>query len=158
MDRERRNSSNNNDDENDLSFAHDYPEPDSSWAANDSVVEDEDGDNDDAPYSPPTDPVFTSNADGTLEVLNGFAGTSMDDIEPDVSAEDYQYGDESLADAVMLELREDAATTALNVTVHVVRGVAYLHGDVPDLEDVGNVEDVAARIPGIREVVDELVI
>ena len=88
------------------------------------------------------------------QVLGGF------DSEPGITVErsamDNQPGDEALADAVRRELREDAATSELSIVVAVRQGVAHLRGRVTDLEDAENAEAVASRVPGIREVVEEL--
>jgi osmotically-inducible protein OsmY len=107
-------------------------------------------------YEPPTDPVVTTDASGAARVLGGFG--SEDDEEPAVerSAEDNQPGDEALADAIRQELREDAATADLSILVAVRRGVAHLRGRVPGPEDAENAEEVASRVPGVREVVEEL--
>jgi osmotically-inducible protein OsmY len=77
-------------------------------------------------------------------------------VEVEASAEDTLPGDEALAEAVRRELKEDAATTSLAVDVFVRRGVVHLRGWVPDMDDVDNAEAVAERVPGVREVVDEL--
>jgi osmotically-inducible protein OsmY len=74
------------------------------------------------------------------------------------SASDPILGDEGLADAVRRELREDAATTALNITVEVWDRVAHLRGVVLRPEDAEAAEAVAARVPGLAEVADDLVI
>jgi osmotically-inducible protein OsmY len=107
-------------------------------------------------YDPPIDPVVTTDARGQTVVLGGF-GTE-DDAEPVVepSAEDNQPGDEALADAIRQELREDAATADLVIVVAVRRGVAHLRGQVPGPEDAENAEEVASRVPGVVEVVEEL--
>lgn len=105
-------------------------------------------------YSPPSDPVITTNARGEAVVLGGFGTDAEVPVEP--SAEDRQPGDEALADAIRQELREDAATTDLDILVAVRRGVAHLRGRVPGPEDAENAEEVAARVPGVREVVEEL--
>ena len=107
-------------------------------------------------YEPPSDPVVGTNARGEATVLGGF-GTEDDD-EPTLerSAEDNQPGDEALADAIRQELREDAATADLSILVAVRRGVAHLRGQVPGPEDAENAEEVASRVPGVREVVEEL--
>lgn len=105
-------------------------------------------------YTPPDDPVITTDAHGRTRVLGGF-DSSSDDQEVEVSS-DGRVGDEALADAVRRELSEDAATTSLSILVAVRNGVAHLRGRVPDLEDADNAEDVASRVPGIREVVEEL--
>src|ERR687885_782443 len=68
-------------------------------------------------------------------------------------------GDEptaELAETLRRELAEDAATTDLEIVVAVRNGVAHLRGRVTDLDDADNAEAVAARVPGIREVVEEL--
>jgi osmotically-inducible protein OsmY len=107
------------------------------------------------PYFPPTDPVVGDNR-GNLEVLGGWSGTSSDDSAPAPSALDGLPGDEALADAVRRELREDAATTALEVSVLVRNGTVHLRGVVPDMVDAENAEAVAARVEGVVEVVEEL--
>jgi osmotically-inducible protein OsmY len=105
-------------------------------------------------YTPPSDPVIGTGAHGEARVLGGF-DSSSDDDEVDASS-DGAPGDEALADAVRRELAEDAATTDLSITVAVRNGVVHLRGAVPDLDDADNAEAVASRVPGIREVVEEL--
>ena len=104
-------------------------------------------------YSPPEDPVVGTDAHGRAHVLGGFGET---DVTVEGSAMDDRPGDEALADAVRRELREDAATSDLSIVVAVRQGVAHLRGRVADLEDAENAEAVAARVPGVREVVEEL--
>jgi osmotically-inducible protein OsmY len=96
-------------------------------------------------YVPPTDPPRTRDN----EFLGGFQTTSMDDSLP-------ASGDESLRDAILRELLEDATTTDLDIDVEVSNGVALLRGEVRDMQDVDNASGVAERIPGVVEVVDEL--
>ena len=105
-------------------------------------------------YTPPTDPVLSTNIHGEARVLNGF--DSGEDLEVEPSASDNRPGDEALADAVRRQLAEDSATTDLNIVVAVRNGVAHLRGRVSDLDDADNAESVAARVPGIRDVVEEL--
>lgn len=105
-------------------------------------------------YTPPDDPVLTTDAHGRTKVLGGF-DSSTDDSEVDTSS-DGVPGDEALADAVRRELAEDSATTALSILVAVRNGVVHLRGQVSDMDDADNAESVAARVPGIREVVEEL--
>ena len=100
-------------------------------------------------YVPPTDPVGTNR-----EVIGGLQGSAMDSVEVDRSS-DGTFGDEGIADAVRRELREDAATTDLQLEVEVAEGVVHLRGRVPLLEDAENAEAVAATVPGVLEVVDE---
>jgi hypothetical protein len=107
-------------------------------------------------YDPPTDPVVDVDNRGETRVLNGFGQTAMDD-EPVVrSTLDNLPGDESLADAVRLELHSDASTSDLDVDVIVVGGIVHLRGRVEGLEDAENAEAVASRVPGINSVQEEL--
>jgi osmotically-inducible protein OsmY len=110
----------------------------------------------DAVYFPPTDPVVRPAAGGNIEVIGGFQATSMDTAEVAPSAIDGQPGDEALADAVRRELLEDASTTDLAIAVQVRNRVARLRGRVTDIDDAENAEAVAARVPGIIEVIEEL--
>ncbi len=105
-------------------------------------------------YSPPDDPVITTDARGRARVLGGFG--EDDSIPVERSSMDSRPGDEALADAIRRELSEDAATSELSIVVAVRQGVAHLRGQVADLEDAENAEAVAARVPGVREVVEEL--
>lgn len=102
-------------------------------------------------YVPPTDPVGTNR-----EVIGGLSSSSMESIGVHRSALDGERGDEAIADAIRRELREDAATTDLEIEVSVEQGVAYLRGRVPYLVDSENAEEVASRVPGVEEVIDEL--
>jgi osmotically-inducible protein OsmY len=104
------------------------------------------------------DPPSDLDPEGKPRILGGFGLSSLDDISVDASASDPVLGDEALADAVRRELREDAATTALNIQVEVWDRVAHLSGVVPGLEDAEAAEGVAARVHGLAEVADDLVI
>jgi osmotically-inducible protein OsmY len=106
-------------------------------------------------YFAPTDPVIGVDERGEVVVRGGWAPTSMNADVVAASAEDNQPGDEALVEAVTRELAEDASTTALRLHVKVIRGVAHLRGRVTDLSDAENAEEVAGRVPGIREVIDE---
>lgn len=107
-------------------------------------------------YSPPSDPVLTTDETGAARVLGGLSDSSMESLEVERSALDGRRGDEALADAVRRELREDSATTGLDVRVAVQGGVAYLRGYVASIDDAESAEEVAARVPGIVEVREEL--
>ncbi|MDP9265653.1 MAG: BON domain-containing protein [Chloroflexota bacterium] len=106
-------------------------------------------------YSPPTDPVVTTDEHGDAQVLGGFGATSMD--EPAVAPS--QTGgpaDSALEDAIRRELRRDAATADLPIEIEVIDGVAHLRGEVSDMVDGDNAAEVAGRVPGVLEVVEEL--
>jgi len=109
----------------------------------------------DTVYTPPTDPVITTNARDEVQVLGGFSTSSMDDVSVARSS-DGTLGDEAIEDAIRRELREDATTTALQINVSVRNGVVHLTGVVADVVDAENAEEVAARVPGVREVVEQL--
>jgi hypothetical protein len=128
-------------------------DPSEASGANGSGAEDPASDGD-AVYTPPIDPVVTTDEHGRTEILGGFG--SEEDLLPDRSASDGRVGDEALADAVRRRLAEDAATTDLTIVVAVRNGVAHLRGQVTDLDDADNAESVAASVPGVREVVEEL--
>jgi osmotically-inducible protein OsmY len=102
-------------------------------------------------YVPPTDP--TRSRDN--EVLGGFSTSSMDEIEIERSA-DGRLGESAIEDAILRELREDAATNGLEIEVTFRRGIARLRGRVDDVLDVENATEVAARVPGVIDVLDEL--
>lgn len=101
-------------------------------------------------YVPPIDPVGTND-----EIVGGYSRSSMDEMAPERSS-DGTYGDEAILEAVARELREDAATAGLEVTVEVTNGIVRLSGRVPDLVDAENAEEVAARVDGVLEVREEL--
>lgn len=108
------------------------------------------------PTFAPTDPVIGIDQHGRAQILGGFGSDSMASIDVEPSAEDTRPGDEALAEAIERELKEDAATTSLNVEVFVRQGLVHLRGWVPGLEDADNAEAVAARVPGVLDVVDEI--
>jgi osmotically-inducible protein OsmY len=105
---------------------------------------------------PPVDPVLGVDDQGNLDVLGGFTPDSMADLSVARSVEDTVPGDEALVDAIRRELREDALTTTLQIEVVVEEGVVHLRGAVPYLEDAESAEAVAARVPGVRAVSEEL--
>lgn len=98
-------------------------------------------------YVPPTDPVGTD-----TEILGGTGSSSMDGGNEPARSSDGTIGDEALREAVTRALREDAATAGIQVTVTVTSGIVTLSGEVPDLVDAENAEEVAARVSGVVEV------
>lgn len=131
-------------------------EEDATSVVNPSVYDDIDATEEDPSYMAPTDPVTSDDADGNLTVNNGFAPTALMGQETDPSVEDRAPGDEALTDRINAELHEDAATTDLEIDVTVQQGVARLRGTVPDLVDAENAEAVAADVPGVQEVRENL--
>lgn len=108
------------------------------------------------PYTPPTDPVVKSDrsTDG-VAIINGFAETAGDDAAT-AGLPGMPRGDDEIRDAVLAALRSDAATTDLTIEVDVQDGVVYLRGVVPSLDDADQAESIAAGVPGVEEVQEEL--
>jgi len=112
------------------------------------------------PYFPPTDPVVRVDDDGndpeSLEVVGGFAESSME--EDDDPATVFPSIDDDVAEAVVRELRQDAATADLVEWIRVSArgGIVTLTGRVETLEDADEVAAVAERVDGVVEVQEEL--
>ena len=134
-------------------------DPDDDWTTDERQAVEEG-----ASYSPPTDPpVDISDTPGGIEVASGFQSSSMDDDDEMLREhhdEDapYDVHDGAIADNVARELNEDAATTHLNVHVASVQGTVFLTGYVSDPTDGDLAASVAERVPGVRFVVDRLVV
>ena len=108
------------------------------------------------PYFPPTDPVIGEQMteQDEVEVIGGFQPTSLyGDDNVDLR---HLGDDERISDDVRRELREDATTTDLRVTVETRGRVVTLRGEVAALEDSDNAEAVAGRVAGVEEVRNEL--
>ena len=104
----------------------------------------------DAVYVPPVDPVADARG-----IVGGFQSSSMESIEVERSS-DGTLGDESIREAIVQELREDSATNGLTIEVTVFRGIVTLSGRVADIEDAESAEEVAARVPGVVDVIEAL--
>jgi osmotically-inducible protein OsmY len=112
------------------------------------------------PYMPPTDPVVRpAQSDQELTVASGFDETAMDEY-PDTLATtafgDAPPGDEDIRQQVIEALADDAATIDLLIDVQVRNGVVSLRGRVPTQADADAAEEVAGRVPTVREVQEEL--
>lgn len=111
------------------------------------------------PYFPPTDPVVfpVEREEEGIEVLGGFAPSSVDEpSEPPDHPPKIYHSDDELAEDVRLALLRDASTASLNIRVYVRNGIVYLRGRVQSIEDVDQAEAVAASVPGVIEVREEL--
>ena len=111
------------------------------------------------PFFPPTDPVVdrAPREEGGYTVVGGFSQTALDaPIELEQLPRPLLHSDDEIARMVRLALKEDAFTSDLPVYVTVRNGVVHLRGIVPSLADSDVVEEVAARVPGVVEVQDEL--
>ncbi len=105
------------------------------------------------PYMAPTDPpVIPGGRDG-VEVADGFALTDEGAEERDGTP-----GDDAITQRVKHLLQLDAATSTLRLAARTVDGVVYLRGVVPSLDDTDLAAEVAARVPGVVDVVDEMTV
>ncbi len=101
--------------------------------------------------TPAMDPVIERG-----QIVGGFEISAMDAVEVEPSAEDDMPGDEALLQAIQQELREDASTNGLSITVEVEDRVAHLGGKVSGPEDAENAEATVRRVPGVQDVIEEL--
>ena len=111
------------------------------------------------PYFPPTDPVVKRaprNAQG-IEVVGGFSPTSLESpIDLEQLPRRLLCGDDEIARQVRLALEQDASTADLPIYTTVRQGIVHLRGTVLTLADAEAAEAVAARVPGVIEVQEEL--
>jgi hypothetical protein len=118
-------------------------------------------------FFPPIDPVVEPERNSPdLEMVGGFQPEATDDTDEDedeafaesipLSADERLIvrDDEDIRDDVLRELREDALTTDFELDVEVRRGVVYLRGYLPTIDDAENAQAVAARVPGVVDVED----
>ena len=113
----------------------------------------------DLTWVPPVDPpvIPADNSEG-LEMAAGFGTTGFDgQIDEDHRAEDLTDEDEVSA-RVREALRADASTSryADELAIANASGVIAVRGVVDDIEDTDNVLEVAGRVSGVRDVIDEL--
>jgi hypothetical protein len=80
---------------------------------------------------------------------------AMDDLEEEDEPDEVP-SDDMIAARVRRLLRSDSATSMLRIQVSVEDGVVTLQGLVQTLEDTDNAAEVASRVAGVIDVVDEL--
>jgi osmotically-inducible protein OsmY len=114
------------------------------------------------PYVPPIDPVVRPSRDAQQIAIVGGFGTAADETYPDLSATTAlgaaPPGSGDLRERVIEALLADAATTDLAIEVATRGRIVHLRGTVRTLDDAALAEEVAGRVPGVREVVEELAI
>lgn len=111
------------------------------------------------PYFASTDPVIlrAPREHGGYVVAGGFAPSSLDaPIDFEQIPGPLTTGDDEIARRVRLALKEDAGTCDLPIFVIVRQGIVHLRGIVPSLADAELAEEVAARVPGVVDVEEEL--
>ena len=81
---------------------------------------------------------------------------AAEDHDDDDDEADEAIGDDVIAARVRRLLRSDSATNMLRIRVLVEDGVVTLLGRVQTLEDTDIAAEVASRVQGVIDVVDEL--
>jgi hyperosmotically inducible protein len=112
------------------------------------------------PWMPPIDPPVGPGGRAGVQVRAGFAPTSDDDVNEDAAAgnnrnAEEQRSDDEITARVKRLLRSDAATSTLRLEVETIDGVVYLRGEVDTLDDGDLAAEVASRVRGVEDVVDE---
>jgi DnaK suppressor protein len=106
-------------------------------------------------WIPPTDPpIDMARRPGGIEVAAGFQASSAEEDDSDRGTVD----DARIIESVIRELNEDSATTHLNLHVASVNGTVVLTGYSTDPNDGDEAAAVASRVPGVRHVVDRLML
>jgi hypothetical protein len=108
---------------------------------------------DDSAFDPPVDPPIVPLGDDGAEVPED----ADDDEDDDLGAtKDGPLTDDDISIRVRRLLRGDAATSMLRIAVSTEDGVVTLRGAVQTLDDTDNAAEVASRVEGVVEVIDEL--
>ena len=121
----------------------DDPEPTTDWMTSvDEAI----------PYEPPVDPPVVPGGRDGIEVAQGFAESSDGEFDLAVAP-----GDDEITEMVQRLLRTDSATSSLDLRARTVDGVVYLRGLVASVEDSDLAVEVASRVPGVVDVVDQTI-
>ena len=111
-------------------------------------------------WVPPIDPPVVPSVDQPegIEIAAGFGVTGMDEGFDDDHRGEAVYDEDDTSARVREAIRADAATSRYAETVAIasVGGRIGLRGVVDDMDDVDNLVDVAGRVNGVDEVVEEL--
>jgi hypothetical protein len=70
----------------------------------------------------------------------------------DASALPEDQDDAAIARKIQLKLKERSDLEAANLVIDVVRGVAYLRGDLNDRQKFEEIVDLTGSVPGVRRV------
>ena len=97
----------------------------------------------------PTDPPIVPGGRNNAQIP---AAEGDDDVE----ARDRAITDDEISARVHRLLRSDSATSMLRIHVRTEDGVVTLRGSVETLDDTDNAAEVAFRVRGVVDVVDEL--
>jgi hypothetical protein len=111
-------------------------------------------------WIPPIDPPVIPSLDepGGIEIAAGFGVTGFDgQIDEDHPAE-LLADDDEMSARVREALRADSATSryADEIAIGTIGSTVALRGVVDDIDDTDNLLEVAGRVTGVVEVIDEL--
>lgn len=112
-------------------------------------------------WIPPIDPPVIPSPEGAsedLEIAAGFGITGSDgQIDGDHPGE-LLYDEDEMSARIREALRADAATSryADEIAIGTVGSTVALRGVVDDIEDTDNLLEVAGRVSGVEDVIDEL--
>jgi hypothetical protein len=101
-------------------------------------------------FDPPSEPPIVPGGDDGAEVPE-----DLEDDDVDQTSRGPITDDEITARVRRL-LRADAATSMLRIHVSTEDGVVTLRGTVQTLDDTDNAAEVASRVDGVLDVLDEL--
>ncbi len=110
-------------------------------------------------YIPPIDPpVVPSDDPQDLRIAAGFGTTALDEPYDQDHGSNFLASEDEMSARVREALRADAATTryADEVAIGTRGSTVALRGWVDDVEDTDNMVEVASRVTGVAEVIDEL--
>lgn len=110
-------------------------------------------------YVPPIDPpVVPSDTYDGAEVASGFGESALAEPYDEDHASDFMYSDDEMVGLVRDAIRADSATSQFAKRLHISARdkVVTLRGEVDDLTDSDNLLDVAGRVEGVEDVIDEL--
>jgi hypothetical protein len=102
------------------------------------------------PFETPVDPPV---------LPRGTQGAEISGAVDEMDEEDFEgapLNDDEITAQVQRLLRRDAATSTLRVQVSTVDGIVTLRGVVQTYEDTDNAAEVAWRVAGVVDVLDEL--
>jgi hypothetical protein len=110
-------------------------------------------------YVPPSDPpIVPSDEPEDAEIAAGFGSSALDEPYDVDHMSSLEQADDTMAQLVREAIRADGATSryADEVAIGTRGGVVALRGVVDDVEDTDNLVEVASRVNGVVEVIDEL--
>lgn len=109
------------------------------------------------PWIPPIDPPVIPGGRGGVRMGAGFATSSTDESDSTDIVDTVQppRSDDEITARVKRLLRMDAATSSLRLKVETIDGVVYLRGEVDTIDDGDLAAEVASRVRGVEDVVDE---